>query len=136
MTSSGLLVHIILSVLALSGIFTGYLLGSLTREELPSGQRYFKLLQSFLLATILFILLKSSGLAWIASVASAAALLLLSIFFVLPLSAVYAFFIIALYTAYKLGIFLELVFLTFLYGLPAGSLLFLQKGKKLLKSFK
>jgi hypothetical protein len=109
-------------VIAFIGLIVGAILSFISPEEMPTGKKYFPLLQRLILIAILAFFINLLGLSLplriIAYVAAVAYILTTTnTIAIYPLIAVLLFF-----SSSNPNSFFTLTLLTFLYGLPSGSL--------------
>jgi hypothetical protein len=111
---------VLMYILAFVGILVGLFLAHLARDELKSGKKYFILIYRILLFILIIYLLYLSEINW----------WLLGIIF----GFIFSIFFSELYFFLGLAVFSSLnvyvAFITFLIGLPYGTLLYTKKGVK------
>ncbi len=116
------------AVIAFSGLIVGVFLARFTKEEMPTGSRYFPLLQKIIFMAIAVVLLSTFNIALPIKAAIYAIIVILLLRFYstsfYPLLGV-AFFLLGQQSA----TLFEAAVLVFLYGFPVGSLS--ASGKKI-----
>ncbi len=124
-----LLPYSLSALVAFSGVPVGAFLAMAAREEMPTGRKYFPILQKVLLMAITAVLLRHFNAFLLVKVAAYAALLFVisrkTMFNFYPFLAV-AFFVLGQESR---GLF-AISLLVFIYGFPAGSLYVLRSGRK------
>lgn len=131
------LVPFIITILLSSlGLPVGILIAKLAKEELDAGRIYFRWLESLILIAVLVLSWKLFAWQIFAFLALIVFLLVVPVWRVLPMfirmrTSPVPFVLLALilYTTQDSTVFKILVALSFLYGLPAGTMLYIRQEK-------
>ena len=130
--------YVLATLITFSGIFVGFILAIITKEELEPGKGYFVLLQNLTFSLIIFFLLFFNNLViWLAILIA-----LLTFIFLLKSKinsiAIYIFLAFIFNAALRnlLSMFVLEASLIFIYGIPTGSLLTYKLKNKKLKTIK
>ena len=119
-------------IIAFSGFPIGMLLAKISPEEMKTGQKYFNLIKSFLIAFTLFFFLQYYQINIIIVIVASIIIFLLNLYLRINVFIFYALFALILYfTQSNMFYFAIISSLIFLFGLPSGSLKI-----KLVKKFK
>ncbi|MCP3682492.1 MAG: hypothetical protein GY861_07355 [bacterium] len=127
-----MLSFILASFIAFLGLIAGTIIAIFTQEELPTGRKYFFLLQKLILAAIAVLFVNVFDIHIALKVILYAIIIGLLAVGVPKSQFLYPALGIILFFASKSSLFTIEALLIFLYGFPTGSLLFKKKGNKIL----
>ena len=116
--------NVILSIIiAFLGFPIGILLAKISPEEMKTGKKYFRLIESFLIAFIFFFFLQSYSINIFLTILLTPIIFLTLLYLRINVLIIYGLFVIMLYLGQNNLFYLAIISsLVFLFGLPAGSL--------------
>jgi len=126
------------TLITFSGIFVGFILALVAKEELEPGKGYFILLQNLIFSLIIFFLLYFNDLSiWLAIIMALLTFIFLLKSKINPL-AIYLSLALIFNAGFRnrLSVFILIASLILIYGIPTGSLLTYKLKNKKLKTLK